>query len=71
MASYIRCTGSKTPATDGRTISGADGKFFRLNGKRVGHCPVCTKSVHLSPGDIVPTHKEHPGVDEFGRLNRP
>lgn len=58
MASFESCSGAQRPAINTRTVRGAEGKFFRMNGVTFGHCPECGRtSLRVNKAGNVPAHK--------------
>jgi DNA-directed RNA polymerase subunit RPC12/RpoP len=58
-ATYTPCAGTGQRGTEPKTITGAEGKFFRLNGKTYAACPACARRMVVAPRVLtVPRHKD-------------
>lgn len=62
---YTACPGTGQTAINTRRVTGAEGRFFRLNGITFGTCPDCgRRSLNLGriPGSTGPTPR-HKAAD--------
>jgi hypothetical protein len=64
MAVYVVCTGTFKPGLALNTVSGAEGKFFSMNGKTYGTCPDCGRcDLRVTDKGTLPRHKPAGSVE--------